>query len=123
MTNSLIFEILFFYFSFQACKDKRICFNTPMPKAELGCSNTFTTREDQIESSGKTRSLNTEEEEKEDCNDDILTPGNLMAFAWHVCQGMVSRTAVISSSIFVTYLKKQSFIEEKPPYFASWGVA
>ncbi|CAH3167641.1 unnamed protein product, partial [Porites lobata] len=63
--------------------NKRICFNTPMSKAELGCSNTFTTPEDQIETS-----LNTEEEEKEDCNEDILTPGNLMAFAWHICQGM-----------------------------------
>ena len=67
-----------------------------MSKAELGCSNTFTTPEDQIETS-----LNTEEEEKEDCNEDILTPGNLMAFAWHVCQGMVSKTAVNFSSSFV----------------------
>lgn len=99
MTNTLIFEILLF---FQACKDKRICFNTPMSKAELGCSNTFTTPEDQIETS-----LNTEEEEKEDCNEDILTSGNLMAFAWHVCQGMVSKTAVNFSSSFETYFPEK----------------
>ena len=76
-----------------------------MSNEELGRSNTFTTPEDQIKIGGETKTLNTEEEEKEDCNEEILTPGNLMAFAWHVCQGMVSKTAVISS-------------EEKPPKFA-----
>lgn len=73
-----------------------------MSKAELGCSNIFTTPEDQIETS-----LNTEEEEKEDCNEDILTSGNLMAFAWHVCQGMVSKTAVNFSSSFETYFPEK----------------
>ena len=89
----------------QACKDKRVYVNIPMSKEELGRSNTFITSEDQIKTGGETKTSNTEEEEKEDCNEEILTPGNLMAFAWHVCQGMVSKKAVVSS-------------EEKPPKFA-----
>ena len=79
-----------------------------MSNEELGRSNTFITPKDQIKIGGETKTLNTEEEEKEDCNEEILTPGNLMTFAWHVCQGMVSETAVISS-------------EEKLPKFALWS--
>ena len=106
MTNTFAFDFLFFYF-LQACKDKRVYVNVPMSNEELGRSNTFITPEDQIKIGGETKTLNTEEEEKEDCNEEILTPGNLMTFAWHVCQGMVSETAVISS-------------EEKLPKFALW---
>ena len=105
MTNTFTLDFLFCFYFLQACKDKRVYVNIPMSNEELGRSNTFTTPEDQIKIGGETKTLNTEEEEKEDCNEEILTPGNLMAFAWHVCQGMVSKTAVISS-------------EEKPPKFA-----
>ena len=78
-----------------------------MSNEELGCSNTFITPEDQIKTGGETKTWNAEEEEKEEFNEEILTPGNLMTFAWHVCQGMVSKTTVVSS-------------EEKPPKFALW---
>jgi len=37
-----------------------------------------------------------DQEEKEDNNEGILTHGNLMAFAWHICQGMVSKPPVFS---------------------------
>ncbi|CAH3175127.1 unnamed protein product [Porites evermanni] len=72
----------------KACKDKHVYVNIPMSNEKLGRSNTFITPEDQIKTGGEIKTLNTKEEEKEDCNEEILTPGNLMAFAWHVCQGM-----------------------------------
>ena len=78
-----------------------------MSTEEPGRSNTFITPEDPIKTGGETKTLNTEEEQKEDCNEEILTPGNLMTFAWHICQGMVSKKVVVSS-------------EEKPPKFALW---
>ena len=106
MTNTFTFDFFFFFYFLQACKDKRIYVNIPMSTEEPGRSNTFITPEDPIKTGGETKTLNTEEEEKEDCNEEILTPGNLMTFAWHVCQGMVSKTAVVSTS------------EEKPPKFA-----
>ena len=37
-----------------------------------------------------------DQEEKEDYNEEVLTYGNLMAFAWHICQGMVSEPPVLS---------------------------
>ena len=105
MTNTFTLDFLFCFYFLQACKDKHVYVNIPMSNEKLGRSNTFITPEDQIKTGGEIKTLNTKEEEKEDCNEEILTPGNLMAFAWHVCQGMVSKTAVISS-------------EEKPPKFA-----
>ena len=67
---------------------------------ELGCSITFTTPDDQInriKTGRETNILKTEDqEEKEDYHEEILTPENLMAFAWHVCQGMVSKPPVLS---------------------------
>ena len=50
-----------------------------------------------MKTSGETKSLKMEDqEEKEDYNEEILTYGNLMAFAWHICQGMVSEPPVLS---------------------------
>ena len=67
---------------------------------DLGCSITFTTSDDKInriKASGETNSLKMEDqEEEEDYNEEILTHGNLMAFAWHICQGMVSKPPVLS---------------------------
>ncbi|XP_073250033.1 uncharacterized protein [Porites lutea] len=59
---------------------------------EHGGSVTFITPDDmtnRMKTSGETKSLKMEDqEEKEDHNEEILTYGNLMAFAWHICQGM-----------------------------------
>ena len=68
---------------------------------ELGCSIAFTTPDDQINRINTGRETNTvlkteDQEEKEYYNEEILTPGNLMAFAWHVCQGMVSKPPILS---------------------------
>ena len=68
---------------------------------ELGCSITFTTPDEQINRINTGRETNTvlkteDLEEKEYYNEEILTPGNLMAFAWHVCQGMVSKPPILS---------------------------
>ena len=44
------------------------------------------------ETGEENKGLDTEEKEEEpDKNEEILTPGDLMAFAWQISQGMVSR--------------------------------
>lgn len=85
---------------------------------ELGCSITFTTPGDKInriKAGGETNSLKMEDkEEKQDYNEEILTHGNLMAFAWHICQGMVSKPPVLNYFSW----KKCTFSEEKTPGFS-----
>ena len=43
---------------------------------------------DQIQTGEENKGLDTE---KEDCNEEVLTPGDLMAFAWQITQGMVRK--------------------------------
>ena len=88
MPNTVISVILYVFQAFQKSNK------------DLGCSITFTTSDDKInriKASGETNSLKMEDqEEKQDYNEEILTHGNLMAFAWHICQGMVSKPPVLS---------------------------
>ena len=72
--------IIYFY---KAFKDKRIYVNTQISNEELELSTPlkYTAQEDHIKT--------TKGGEKEDSDEEILTPGNLIAFAWHVSQGMV----------------------------------
>ena len=88
MPNTVISVILYVFQAFQKSNK------------DLGCSITFTTSDDKInriKASGETNSLKMEDqEEKEDYNEEILIHGNLMAFAWHICQGMVSKPPVLS---------------------------
>ena len=88
MPNTVISVILYVFQAFQKSNK------------DLGCSITFTTSDDKInriKASGETNSLKMEDqEEEEDSNEEILTHRNLMAFAWHICQGMVSKPPVLS---------------------------
>lgn len=85
---------------------------------KLGCSITFTTPDDQInriKTSRETNILDTEDqEEKEYYNEEILTPGNLMAFAWHVCQGMVSKPPILS---YFSEKNVRPLVKPGPPNF------
>lgn len=74
----------------------------------------YTAQEDQIKT--------TKGGEKEDSDEEILTPGNLMAFAWHVSQGMVreftcpfQKSQVIHN--FYDYCLRLGIMETKNRYF------
>ena len=49
--------------------------------------------EDQVQSGEVNESLEMEEEESED-NEEVLTPGDLMAFAWQITQAMVRQADI-----------------------------
>ena len=49
--------------------------------------------EDQVQSGEVNESLEMEDEESED-NEEVLTPGDLMAFAWQITQAMVRQADI-----------------------------
>ena len=67
-----------------------------MPKEEDGdielVSYNSTIPVSQLQAGEENQGLETEEKDENEENEEVLTPGDLMAFAWQITQGMV-RTA------------------------------
>ena len=77
----------------QATKSDRIYFNAPeLQQEENGNIQlvSFSSHKSTETTGEENKGLNTDENEKEpDENEEDLTPGDLMAFAWQISQGMV----------------------------------
>ena len=91
-------NLLLVPFFHQATKSDRIYVNAPeMPREEnkdIQIISFSTSRsEDQVQTGEVNESLEMEEEESED-NEEVLTPGDLMAFAWQITQAMVRQADI-----------------------------
>ena len=89
--------LLFLLFFWKATKSDRIYVNaSDMQKEKNGDIQllSFNSYKDEGSEIGEeNKGLDSQEKEDEpDKNEEILTPGDLMAFAWQISQGMVSRS-------------------------------
>lgn len=92
----ITFVISFFFFG-KTTKNDRIYVNAPnIPKEKNENIQLLSFNSHNAEGSGtgeENKGLDTQEKEDEqDNNEEILTPGDLMAFAWQISQGMVSKS-------------------------------
>ncbi len=99
--------VFFFYFIFdQVTKSDRVYVNAPEMQKEKNENIqllSFNSNKAEDKSGEENKGLDTEEgEEESDKEEEILTPGDLMAFAWQISQGMVSR----SSQTYGNHLKE-----------------
>lgn len=66
-----------------------------MPKEEDGdielVSYNSTIPVSQLQAGEENQGLETEEKDENEENEEVLTPGDLMAFAWQITQGMVRK--------------------------------
>lgn len=92
------------YFSrnLQATRGDRIYVNTPVGKKEDDrdvqiLSVSKRTNSDQ-EIGTENKAITNDVEDEEDRGEDGLTPGDLMAFAWQISQGMVNLYTILSRS-------------------------
>ena len=71
---------------------------------ELLSFNNSTEAEHEMQPGEENKALDSPEEDEKELktNEDILTPGDLMAFAWQITQGMVNAD-IISSNYLVGY--------------------
>lgn len=90
------------YFSrnLQATRGDRIYVNTPVGKKEDDrdvqiLSVSKRTNSDQ-EIGTENKAITNDVEDEEDQGEDGLTPGDLMAFAWQISQGMVNLYTILS---------------------------
>ena len=94
ITCFLLFISSFFE---KATKSDRIYVNAPdmqkQKKEDIQLLSFNSHKATGEETGEENKSLDTEENEDElDKNEEMLTPGDLMAFAWQISQGMVSRS-------------------------------
>ena len=101
-------EVLFFLL-IQVRKDSHIYVNSPWMSKEDGAIellsfNNSTEAEHEMQPGEENKALDSPEEDEKELktNEDILTPGDLMAFAWQITQGMVNAD-IISSNYLVGY--------------------
>jgi len=92
----ITFVISFCFFG-KTTKNDRIYVNAPnMPKEKNENIQLLSFNSHNAEGPGtgeENKGLDTQEKEDEqDNNEEILTPGDLMAFAWQISQGMVSKS-------------------------------
>ena len=93
----------------QVRKDSHIYVNSPcMSKEdraiELLSFNNFTETAYEMQPGEENKALDSPEEDERELktNEEILTPGDLMAFAWQITQGMVN-AVIISFNYLVGY--------------------
>lgn len=96
--NLLTFLLSFFFLVHQATKSDRIYVNAPgLPREENNdiqiMSFSTTKPEDQVQTGEVNANLDMEEEEREE-NEEVLTPGDLLAFAWQITQAMVRQADI-----------------------------
>ena len=89
----------YFFFFGKTTKSDRIYVNAPdMPKGKNGDIQLLSFNSHNTEGSEtgeENKGLDTQEKEDEPYkNEELLTPGDLMAFAWQISQGMVSRSCL-----------------------------
>lgn len=102
-------EVLFFFLLIQVRKDSHIYVNSPWMSKEDGAVellsfNNSTETEREMQPGEENKALDSPEEDEKELktNEDILTPGDLMAFAWQITQGMVN-AVIISFNYLVGY--------------------
>ena len=100
-----------FFFFHQATKNDRIYVNAPgMLKEENGeillLSFNTSKPENQLQAGEENKGLDTEEDKQEE-SEEVLTPGDLMAFAWQITQGMVS-----SDNIYLVLNSEKKSLEK-----------
>ena len=93
----------------QVRKDSHIYVNSPWMSKEDGAVellsfNNSTETEREMQPGEENKALDSPEEDEKELktNEDILTPGDLMAFAWQITQGMVN-AVIISFNYLVGY--------------------
>lgn len=96
--SKFVLYIFFFFLVHQATKSDRIYVNAPgMPREEnndIQIMSFLTTKpEDQVQNGEVNASLDMEEEESEE-NEEVLTPGDLLAFAWQITKAMVRQADI-----------------------------
>lgn len=65
----------------------------------------FNSKKAEDKTGEENKGLDTEEgEEEPDKDEEILTPGDLMAFAWQISQGMVNRSSQTNNHLKELYL-------------------
>ena len=101
--------IIIIFLLIQVRKDSHIYVNSPWMSKEDGAVellsfNNSTETERDMQPGEENKPLDSPEEDEKElkANEDILTPGDLMAFAWQITQGMVN-AVIISFNYLVGY--------------------